>query len=85
MSFVTMFLSLCPYFSLSSLYHFSLVLAPTFIFVIVIFFFSVIKLNDISFFLDFRRFFGLQLISFNLSLVLRELRVCLKAFAKISF
>ena len=57
--FVTVFLTLCPYPSHSRLYHSSFVLAPTFVFVILIF--SVKKLNDFSFFLDLG-FFGLQLI-----------------------
>ena len=58
--FVTVFLTLCPYSSHSRLYHSSFVLAPTFIFVILLF--SVVKkLNEISFFLDLG-FFGLQLI-----------------------
>ena len=63
--FVTVFLTLCPYCSHSSRYLSSSVLAPTFIPVLLIF--SVInKLNDFGFFLDFRHFFGLQLISFNI-------------------
>ena len=57
--FFTVFLTLCPYSSHSQLYHSSIVLAPTFIFVILIL--SVKKLNDFSFFLDLG-FFGLQLI-----------------------
>ena len=57
--FVTVFLTLCPYSSDSRLYHSSFVLAPTFVFVILIF--SVKKLNEFSFFLDLG-FFGLQLI-----------------------
>ena len=58
--FVTVFLTLCSYSSHSRLYHPSFVLAPTFIFVILIF--SVVKiLNEFSFFLDLG-FFGLQLI-----------------------
>ena len=58
--FVTVFLALCPYSSHSCLYHSSLILASTFIFVILIF--SVVKkLNEFSFFLDLG-FFGLQLI-----------------------
>ena len=58
--FVTVFLTLCPYSSHSCLYHSSFVLAPTFIFVILIF--SVVKkLTEFSFFLDLA-FFGLQLI-----------------------
>ena len=49
--FVTVFLTLCPYYSHSRLYHFSFVMAPTFIFVILIF--SVVKkLNEFRFFLD---------------------------------
>ena len=56
--FVTVFLTLCPYSSHSRLYHSSFVLAPTFIFVILIF--PVVKkLNEISFFLDLG-VFGLQ-------------------------
>ena len=63
--FVTVFLTLCPYCSHSSSYLSGSVLAPTFIPVLLIF--SVInKLNDFGFFLDFRHFFGLQLISFNI-------------------
>ena len=63
--FVTVFLTLCSLCSHSSLYHFSFDLAPTFILLILIF--SVIKkLNDFGFFLDFRYFFGLQLILFNI-------------------
>ena len=54
--FVTVFLTLCPFSSHSLLYHSSFVLAPTFIFVILI---SVVKkLNEFSFFLDLG-FFGL--------------------------
>ena len=50
--FVKVLFTLCPYFSHSSLYHSSFVLAPTFIFVILIF--SVVKkLSDFSFFLIF--------------------------------
>ena len=60
---VTVFLKLSPYSSHSRLYLSSFFLAPTFIFVILIF--SVIKLNDFSF-LHFHHFFGLQLISFNI-------------------
>ena len=52
--------SIVSIFSHSCLYHSSFVLAPTFIFVILIF--SVVKkLNEFSFFLDLG-FFGLQLI-----------------------
>ena len=61
--FVTVFLTLCPYSSSSSFYHASFVLAPTFIQLILIF--SVKKLNDFGL-LDFRHFFGLQLISSNI-------------------
>ena len=58
---VTVFLTLCPYSSHSLLYHSSFVLAPIFVFVILIF--SVVKkLNEFSFFLNLG-FFGLQLIS----------------------
>ena len=58
--FVTVFLTLCSYFSHFRLYLSSFVLAPTFVFVILIF--SVVKkLNEFSFFLDLG-FFGLQLI-----------------------
>ena len=58
--FVTVFLTLCPYSSLFRLYNSSFVLAPTFVFVILIF--SVVKkLIEFSFFLDLG-FFGLQLI-----------------------
>ena len=58
--FVAVFLTLCPYSSHSRLHYSSFVLAPTFIFVILIF--SVVKeLNEFSFFLDLG-FFGLQLI-----------------------
>ena len=63
--FVTVFLTLRSCSLHYSLYCFGFVLAPTFIFVILIF--SVVKkLNDLSFFLDFRHFFGLQMISFNI-------------------
>ena len=62
--FLTVFLTLCPYSSHSGYYHSIFVLAPTLIFGILIF--SVVKMNDFSFFLDFRHFFGLQLISFNI-------------------
>ena len=58
--FVTVFLTLCPYSSHSRLYRSSFVLAPSFIFVILIFL-VVKKLNEFSFFLDLG-FFGLQLI-----------------------
>ena len=62
--FVTVFLTLCPYSLHSRLYHSSFVLAPTFIFVILIF--SVVKiLNEFSFFLDLG-FFGLQLIELKI-------------------
>ena len=62
---VTVFLKLCPYSLHCSLYHSSFVLAPTLIFVILIF--PVVKkLNVFSIFLDFRHFFGMQLISFNI-------------------
>ena len=55
---VTMFLTLCPYSLHSSLYRCSFLLALTFIYVILIF--SVVeKLNDFSYFLDYRHFFGL--------------------------
>ena len=58
--FVTVFLRLCPYSSHSRLSNSIFVLAPTFVFVILIF--SVVKkLNEFSFFLDLG-FFGLQLI-----------------------
>ena len=58
--FVTVFLTLCPYCSHSRLYHSSFALAPTFVFVILIFL-VVKKLNEFSFSLDLG-FFGLQLI-----------------------
>ena len=61
--FVTVFLTLCPYFSHSSLYHSGFVLVPRFFIVRYFDFFSVKYYNDLSFFLDFRHFFGLQLIS----------------------
>ena len=78
--FGTVLLTVCSYSSFSSLYHFSFVLAPAFVIVILIF--SVVKkLNYFSFFLDFRHFFGLQLISFNRRLLLR---VCWKAVSIIS-
>ena len=63
--FGTVLRTLCSYSSLNSLYHSSFVLAPAFVFVILIF--SLVKkLNDFSFFLDFRHCSGLQLISFNI-------------------
>ena len=63
--FVTAFLTLCPHSSHSSLYYSRFVLAPTLVLAILIF--SVVeKLNDFCFFLDFRHFFGLQLISFKI-------------------
>ena len=58
--FVTVFLTLCPCSSHSRLYHSSFVLAPTFVFVILIFSF-VKKVNEFSFLLDLG-FFGFQLI-----------------------
>ena len=60
--FVTAFLTLCPYSSHSSFHHFGLVLASTFILVVLIFLVNK-KLTNFSFFLDFRHFFGLQFIS----------------------
>ena len=58
--FVMVFLTLCPYSSHSRLFRSSFVLAPTFIFVILIF--SVVKkLNEFSLFV-YLGFFGLQLI-----------------------
>ena len=58
------FLTLCPYSLHSRLFHSSFVLAPTFLFVILIFL-VVKKLNEFSFFLDLG-FFGLQLIYFKI-------------------
>ena len=58
--FVTVFLTLCPYSSHSRLYHSCFVLAPTFVFVILVFLVDK-KLNEFRFFLDLG-FFGLQLI-----------------------
>ena len=56
---------MCTYSSHCSLYHSGVVLAFIFIFVILIV--PVVKkLNDFSFCLDFRLFFGLQLIHSNL-------------------
>ena len=62
--FVTVFLTLCPYSLHSRLYYSSIIMPPTFIFVILIF--SVVKkLNEFSFFLDLG-FFGFALIYFKI-------------------
>ena len=75
-----MFLTFCPYSFTSNLYLSSFVVAPTFINVLLIF--SVIKKwNVFNFFLDFRHFFGLQLVSFNIRQYWEFTR---KVFSKIS-
>ena len=66
LSFVTVFLTLCLYSSHYCLYHFSFVMAPTNIFVLLLSFSVSRKLHDFSFLLGFRHFFGLQLVSFNM-------------------
>ena len=62
--FVTVFLTLCQYLYYRK-YHSSFVLAPTFIFGMLIF--RVVKNEWFQlFFLDFRHFFGLQTFSINI-------------------